>query len=183
MPPICTSPHSHPHLHIAPFTPSFAHSHSFSLILSNAPRALQPTTSAVDDVFFLLRKSAERAFATSNVAAGCAVLNHINAILTRDFRAALELGIRAALGDANAAHAIQTSRSAVLSSSSSALASSSQARVIQIQKLPQKAIICNYHLFSTAYCTQKPFQIEYPRYFDISSDQSTHCPHFPTSVS
>ncbi len=45
------------------------------------------------------------------------MLNHINAILTRDFRAALELGIRAALGDANAAHAVHASRAAVLGSS------------------------------------------------------------------
>ncbi len=57
-----------------------------------------PTTSMVDDVFYILKKSADRAFATCNVNAGCAVLNHVNSILTRNYKQALELSIRAALG-------------------------------------------------------------------------------------
>jgi hypothetical protein len=60
--------------------------------------AYAPTTSMVDDVFFILKKSADRAFATCNVNAGCAVLNHVNSILTRNYKQALELSIRAALG-------------------------------------------------------------------------------------
>ena len=45
----------------------------------------------VDDVFYILKKSAERAFATCNVNAGCAVLNHVNSILTRNYKQVLSL--------------------------------------------------------------------------------------------
>jgi hypothetical protein len=69
-----------------------------------------PNTSAVDDVFFVLRKSAERAFSTCNVSVGCAVLNHVNSVMSRELRQSLELGVRAALGDSNAAHTLRAAR-------------------------------------------------------------------------
>lgn len=56
---------------------------------SQTPKVYALTTSMVDDVFYLLKKSAERGFSTCHVNAGCAVLNHINSVLTRDYKQVL----------------------------------------------------------------------------------------------
>jgi hypothetical protein len=43
------------------------------------------TTTLVDDVFYILKQSCERAFATGHVTTACAVLNQVVALLGRDF--------------------------------------------------------------------------------------------------
>ena len=47
-------------------------------------------TSMVDDVFYLLKKCSERSFSTGNVNLGCAMLNHLNTILSCDYKNAME---------------------------------------------------------------------------------------------
>jgi hypothetical protein len=44
------------------------------------------STSLVDDVFYILKKCCERAFNTYSASSACAIVNHINNILARDYR-------------------------------------------------------------------------------------------------
>ena len=48
------------------------------------------TSTVVDDVFFILKKCTERAFSTYSAQAACALVNHINALLEREYHDALE---------------------------------------------------------------------------------------------
>ncbi|KAK9800904.1 hypothetical protein WJX73_009018 [Symbiochloris irregularis] len=48
------------------------------------------TTSVVDDTFFILQKCGGRALATGNLQCVCAVLGHLNSLLTSTLRASLE---------------------------------------------------------------------------------------------
>ena len=48
------------------------------------------TSTLVDDVFFILKKCVERAFSTSSSQAACALVNHINALLQREYYDHLE---------------------------------------------------------------------------------------------
>ena len=48
------------------------------------------TSTVVDDVFFILKKCTERAFSTYSAQAACALVNHINSLLEREYHDALE---------------------------------------------------------------------------------------------
>ena len=48
------------------------------------------TSTLVDDVFFILKKCTERAFSTFSAQAACALVNHINALLQREYFEHLE---------------------------------------------------------------------------------------------
>ena len=48
------------------------------------------TTSVVDDIFFILQKCGARALATGNLQCVCAILGHLNTLLTSNLRASLE---------------------------------------------------------------------------------------------
>ena len=48
------------------------------------------TSTVVDDVFFILKKCTERAFSTFSAQAACALVNHINSLLEREYHDSLE---------------------------------------------------------------------------------------------
>lgn len=52
------------------------------------------TSTMVDDIFYLLKKSTVRAFSTKSASTACAIVNHINAILSRDYKEVLQTRIR-----------------------------------------------------------------------------------------
>lgn len=52
------------------------------------------TSTMVDDIFYLLKKSTVRAFSTKSTHTACAIVNHINAILSRDYKEVLQTRIR-----------------------------------------------------------------------------------------
>lgn len=61
----------------------------------------------VDEVFYVLKRSTERAFSTCSVVTACALTNHVNGILTREFKQTLERALRrsaAAAAGGAAAH-------------------------------------------------------------------------------
>jgi hypothetical protein len=57
------------------------------------------TSTMVDDVFYILKTSAERAFSICNAATACAVVNHVNALLTGRFAGALQAALQEAASD------------------------------------------------------------------------------------
>ena len=71
---------------VTPSTPSpvSASVSSFNALTNND--SVVSGSSVVDDVFYIVQKSAERAFATGCVSLGCAILNHVQAVLTGDLR-------------------------------------------------------------------------------------------------
>jgi hypothetical protein len=64
----------------------------YSLRLAKAFGVSHAST-MVDDIFYLLKKCTERAFSINSATTACAVINHINAILSRDYKEVLHARI------------------------------------------------------------------------------------------
>jgi conserved oligomeric Golgi complex subunit 4 len=53
------------------------------------PDEVPPVSSMVDDVFYVLQQSTERAFSTCSVNSACAIVNHVNDVVARAFKEVL----------------------------------------------------------------------------------------------